>query len=97
MKLKISILLIFILMVTAVAFAQARNAADVVAQVKKEFAPDTRVAVWTVKAGNERVATISGEVDNPRAKDALISRLEAEGITYRDKVKVLPDGSVAEK
>ena len=45
MKLKISILLIFILMVTAVAFAQARNAADVVAQVKKEFAPDTRVAV----------------------------------------------------
>jgi gamma-D-glutamyl-L-lysine dipeptidyl-peptidase len=78
---------------------QAPPAADVINRVKTEFAPDTRVAVFDVKAEAKGSAVeLSGEVDRPAAKEALLKALREAGHTNLvDKVVVLPDPAFESK
>lgn len=69
---------------------------DVIKDVKQQYAPDTRVAVWSVTAdkhgGNSVV--LRGKTDNPDAKDALLRGLKAVNIAYKDSITLLPDATV---
>jgi gamma-D-glutamyl-L-lysine dipeptidyl-peptidase len=78
---------------------QAPNPADLVAKVKAQFAPDTRVAVFDVKAEEKNgVLEVSGEVDQPAAKDAVMSAVRAAGFAAAsDKIAVLPDPALGAK
>lgn len=67
--------------------------------VKDRYAPDTRVAVFSVAPtwhGNLLVA--KGEVDNPQAKvDAVSALRAATGREVLDSLNVLPDSALGEK
>jgi gamma-D-glutamyl-L-lysine dipeptidyl-peptidase len=75
------------------------NPADVLTAVRTRLAPDTRVTVFDVKAEMKGAAVeLTGDVDQPAAKDALASALREAGFTnVVDKVAVLPDPALAAK
>jgi hypothetical protein len=76
---------------------QATAAADIVARVRSQFAPDTRIAVFDVKAeAKNNVVELIGDVEQPAAKEALLKALRDAGITnVLDRVVVLPDPALA--
>ena len=60
--------------------------------VREEFAPDRRVAVFTVTPERHgRVVVAKGEVDNPEAKNKALEVLRAAGEEVLDSILVLPD------
>lgn len=73
--------------------------ADVVTAVRARFAPDTRIAVFDVKAETKgAVVELTGDVDQPAEKEALVGALREAGFTdVLDKVAVLPDPALASK
>jgi gamma-D-glutamyl-L-lysine dipeptidyl-peptidase len=72
---------------------QAPAPADVIARVKAQVAPDTRLAVFDVKAEPKSGGLeVTGEVDQPAARDAVVAALRTAGqATVTDKIVVLPD------
>jgi gamma-D-glutamyl-L-lysine dipeptidyl-peptidase len=76
---------------------QAATAADIVSRVKNQFAPDTRIAVFDVKAEvKDNAVELVGDVEQPAAKDALLKALRDAGITnVVNRVMVLPDPALA--
>lgn len=72
---------------------QAQSPADLVARVKSQVAPDTRLTVFDVKVEpREGTLEVTGEVDQPGAKEAVLGALREAGVTHVvDKLAVLPD------
>ncbi|MHC2993454.1 glycoside hydrolase, partial [Pontibacter sp. HJ8] len=82
--------------------AQATDAAPAAAAasqshidaVRKQYAPDKRVALFQVEAkGN----VLRGETNMPEAKAELIKRLQAANIAYVDSIQVLPEAELEGK
>lgn len=69
---------------------------DVIKDVKQQYAPDTRVAVWSITADKQggNSVVLRGKTDNPDAKDALLRGLKAVNIAYKDSITLLPDATV---
>ena len=69
---------------------------DVIKDVKLQYAPDTRVTVWSVTADKQgdNSVVLRGKTDNPDAKEALLRGLKAVNITYKDSIILLPDATV---
>ncbi len=66
--------------------------------VREEFAPDRRVAVFTVTPERQgSVVVAKGEVDNPEAKTKSLEVLRATGGTVIDSILVLPDPKLGDK
>ncbi len=56
---------------------QSGTAADIVGRVKSQFAPDARIAVFSVKAELRRASIeLVGDVEQPAAKEALVKALQ---------------------
>ena len=72
---------------------------DVVSAVKARFAPDTRIAVFDVKAETQGSSVeLTGDVDQPAAKQALVAAFRDAGFAaVVDKVAVLPLPEFASK
>jgi len=67
-----------------------------IAQVKSEYAPDKRVAIFNIEAeprGDQLV--LKGETDQPAAKAALMAEL-SNNYTLVDSINTLPDASLGE-
>ena len=63
--------------------------------VKDQYAPDKRVALFTVEARTQNTTVVlTGETDNPRVKQALLQNLQSEGISFVDSIRTLPDTSL---
>ncbi len=98
--LQIVVFSILIMSCTTTRNLNSKNS-DLIASVKKEFAPDSRVAVFNVKGikkGKEIVYT--GETTSEQAKIKLFAKTKAyyRGIeNIIDGIKVLPDKSLGEK
>jgi gamma-D-glutamyl-L-lysine dipeptidyl-peptidase len=96
-------LLVITLIVAAAAVGPVRGqgpgAADIVARVRAQFAPDPRVVVFDVKAeSKEQVVELTGDLESHAAKDALLKTLKDAGYpTVVDKVAMLPDPAMAGK
>ena len=72
--------------------AQSAAVVDVLKEVKAEYAPDTRVAVWSVIAKTvDGVEVLTGDVDNQSAKSDILARLDKLNIKFEDKIKILPE------
>lgn len=69
------------------------NPTDVhIAEVKQEYAPDSRVALFDVKAEkNGEAYILKGESNDPEAVKSLKQKLEAKNIKFTDSISVLPD------
>ena len=61
--------------------------------LKARYAPDRRLAVFEVSCAQEGgVAIVRGEVDNPKAKDDVLSLIHSKfDGQIIDSLKVLPD------
>lgn len=63
--------------------------------IKKVYAPDTRVAVYSLSlVKGERNIEIIGESDQPQAVEDLRSALRSREISFEDHSVILPDSSV---
>jgi cell wall-associated NlpC family hydrolase len=78
---------------------KATTAADIVARVGNQFAPDTRIAVFDVKAKlKDGAVELTGNIEQPAAKDALLKALRQAGFpNVVDKISLLPDPALAAK
>ena len=77
--------------------AQNAKANELLNEVKAEYAPDTRVAVWSVQSTTtDGVEVLTGEVDNPSAKSDLLAKFDKFNIKFEDKIKILPEANVKE-
>lgn len=78
---------------------QAGTAAEIVGRVKSQFAPDARIAVFTVQAeAKENAIELVGDVEQPAAKEALVKAFKDAGFgNVVDRIAVLPDPAMAAK
>ncbi len=97
-KLKIVFLsaLFFITNLTAQNMNQIENYNQIISEIKNEFAPDKRTAIFDVevsKDGNK--IKLAGETNIPSAKEKLLSKIDDKNLI--DEVKVLPDEKLGDK
>ena len=74
---------------------EAKHLASVLQEIKEEFAPDKRVAVFevtTTKDGDSFL--LKGESNLPAAIEALKNRLVADSIPFTDSIQVLPTANL---
>lgn len=84
------LLLLLSLFVCVAAFGQ--DLTKIINDVKKEYAPDKRTAVFDVKeVPTNGPVVLSGRTNLPQAKTDLLARAQREGIEVLDAIKVLPD------
>lgn len=70
---------------------------EVIQVVKDQYAPDKRVAVFTVEAHQQDTSVVlTGETDNPKAKRALLQHLQERNIAFVDSISTLPDALLGE-
>lgn len=84
-------LLLVLLMVGLIFRVSAQSdssMSEIVERVRLQFAPDKRVAVFQVAVGDS--GQLSGKTNLPEAKAALLSTLHQVGLTYDDKIELLP-------
>lgn len=98
--LKIAVSLLAVLLLFSTNMANAAKIDDIIASVKKMYAPDSRTSVWTVTGKLQQVSdaysvcVLSGKTDSREAKQELLDALNKEGVAYLDSVQLLPDASV---
>ena len=94
---------IFFLLLFLASCAPTRTVDEKLAEslepLRQKFAPDKRVAVFTVTPEYQgRVLVAKGEVDNPEARrEALALLVSASGIEVVDSILVLPDPALGEQ
>jgi gamma-D-glutamyl-L-lysine dipeptidyl-peptidase len=76
---------------------QSPRLADIVARVRDQVAPDTRVTVFDVKAeAKDNAIEVTGDVEQAPAKDALLKALREAGFSnVVDRISVLPDPALS--
>ncbi len=66
-------------------------------EVKTEFAPDDRTAIFNIKSGNSQPFLLSGETNLEEAKISLLHRFQKDKIAVIDEIALLPNESVGDK
>lgn len=78
--------------------SEVNEADKAIAEVKDEFAPDSRVALFDVKANEEgEVYILKGESNMPEAVSSLKQKLEAQKIAFTDSIALLPSAELEGK
>ncbi len=77
----------------------SENEADkYIAEVREEYAPDSRIALFDVEANeNGELYVLKGESNMPEAVSSLKQKLDAQNISYRDSIAVLPSAGMEGK
>lgn len=94
---KVNILVSFLLIIGFQACNTTNQKDQVFNQIeemRKEVAPDKRVAIWDLQYEN---GTLSGETDQIEALNQILASLESEGIEVRDEVMRLPSAELGDK
>ncbi|MEQ9097607.1 MAG: C40 family peptidase [Imperialibacter sp.] len=69
-----------------------------IAEMRLQFAPDKRVALFQVASRNEGLKTVlTGETNIPEAKAALLDSLKDQGLSVTDSIQVLPSAALEGK
>ncbi|SFN57067.1 C40 family peptidase [Salegentibacter flavus] len=70
---------------------------EYIAEVKREYAPDGRVALFDVKSEKQGDSyVLKGESNETEAVESLKQKLEAENIKFKDSIRLLPDAEELE-
>ena len=98
--LKVKLIFITLLFLITNITAQQMNSInkykEIISEVKKEFAPDKRTAIFNVEvkeSGSNIV--LSGETNIPEAKEKLLSKINDKNIG--DEIQILPEKSLGDK
>ncbi|WP_037324817.1 C40 family peptidase [Salinimicrobium terrae] len=77
----------------------AENEVDpYITEVRDEYAPDSRIALFDVEANDEgEVYVLKGESNMPEAVSSLKQKLEAQNISYKDSIALLPSADLEGK
>lgn len=68
---------------------------SLISVVKTKYAPDGRVAVFSVEAEEKQdTLVLTGETDKPAAKQAFLQALDSAKMAYVDSIDLLPNASV---
>jgi cell wall-associated NlpC family hydrolase len=67
---------------------------NTIAEVKEEFAPDKRVALFDVQWEDGKLI---GETNLPEAHDALLSKLTVNNMEFSDSIQLLPSAELGAK
>lgn len=86
-----SILLSFFVLLLACNVQQKNDITPVLNQIRDQFAPDKRVALFDIEWSGD---SLKGETNLPNALAALLEKLDSAGVEYVNSVKVLPDNSL---
>lgn len=69
-----------------------------IAEVRDEFAPDSRIALFDVEANEDReLYVLKGESNMPEAVSTLKQKLDAQNISYKDSIVLLPSADLEGK
>lgn len=68
-------------------------------QIGRQYAPDSRTAVYTVSSEllNGSIHILKGKCDNRQAVETLLRTLDTAGISYINAIKLLPDRRLGER
>ncbi len=72
-------------------------ALSLITEIRKEYAPDRRTAIFEIELENKKTLVIRGETSLPDAKDILLDRLNFMGIDVQTDIIVLPGEEVGEE
>jgi len=93
--------LLFILSVVSLLFLSCSNDATLknieqdISDLKSEYAPDTRVARFEIEVDkSDDTYILSGHTTSLKARDALLKKLDADAVVYKDKIISYPDSTV---
>ncbi|GAB4130214.1 MAG: C40 family peptidase [Ignavibacteriales bacterium] len=71
---------------------------SIIDQVKSEFAPDKRTAIFNITSTvADDTFILSGETDMPEAKNLLISKINKLTKALADKISLLPSAKIGDK
>lgn len=70
---------------------------DKIDEIKQNYAPDARVAIFNINASDDNPINLTGETNLYAAKEELISALTKLNIEIEDQIKILPDESIDNK
>ncbi|GAB3176409.1 C40 family peptidase [Telluribacter humicola] len=86
---KSNLLLCLLMGWTGLALAQSNTSMQpIIDEVRQQYAPDRRVAVFQIEADDKGVLT--GKTNLPEAKKELLARLQKARLTAEDKIESLP-------
>ena len=78
--------------------SEVNEAEQYITEVKNEYAPDSRVALFDVEATEEgEVYLLKGESNMPEAVSSLKQKLDAQKISYKDSIALLPSAELEGK
>ncbi len=77
--------------------SKVKEIQKIIDEVKIEYAPDSRTAIFNIKMENAQTVIISGETNDKKAKKSLMKRLQHAEISVKDETVLLPDESVGNK
>ncbi len=70
---------------------QENTSEKYIADVKGQYAPDKRVALFEITSEEtDGTEVIKGETNLPEAKKALLAKLDSAGVKYTDSIRLLP-------
>ncbi len=73
------------------------NINRIISSVKQQWAPDRRVAIFSIEADDiDGIITLTGETNLPQALNDLMNQLNRIKINAIDNINVLPDNSLGE-
>lgn len=67
---------------------------EVIAELKMEYAPDKRVAIWDI---HYEKGVLKGETNLRGAYEKLLITLEGQNINFSDRIEVLPTAGLGDK
>lgn len=92
-------ILCFLLIIPIMANARSNDIQTWIEQIGRQYAPDSRTAVYTVSSEllNDSIHILEGKCDNRQAVETLLRTLDTAGISYINAIKLLPDRRLGEK
>lgn len=95
------ILLLALMLISIQLIAQdgeMKKLKTIINEVKNEFAPDKRVALFNVSIEKtDGVIKLTGETTELDAKEELLKKIGSSNITIQDSIKTLPDTKLKDK
>jgi len=95
MKLNYIAIMVFLVFISCEEKAEkeiTNEAETVISHVSEEFAPDSRVALFDIKAIKKgKSYTLKGESNLPDAVESLKKKMKAEDLKFTDSIQMLPD------
>ncbi len=78
--------------------ATMNPATKIIEDIKNQYAPDNRVAVFEITAiESANIFTLTGETNIPEAKERLLNNLKTRSLNFIDHIRLLPEPELGDE